>query len=1108
MLLMAGSVYGQVPLEDYACRTNLSVTKGNPTLITCDEEHGFDKGHASAWLRVIAEPQSGDTFTIGTTRYRFLADANWGSCQANDIRIPAAGEAGWSSTTRLYNMSNAAHDAINAASTGWYYDGTNYLRRDSAGVEYCAGTTAHPDVEAWFRPNNKFLIRAKTAGVAGAGISLSSSDSSRLFWAGWNDTISTNQTRHYWFVHIQGGTGNWSSMNRYTNQFGTGNNLVWQAYSTAPNAFAINFASNSITGPTPAAGTLKINRADAGAYPFVQTAGQYSGPWITETFGPGYFQIAIPSCTAQTPIADCHKGYSRFSNDKYGYRKSIQNFTVSSGVAEVWIDKWDDAAAVTGGYEALTVGTPVFVAGFKHLTALGTQYAEAAKFHTCGTFADLQTCGMVRLTGVDQSNASYTVIRFDTALPDGTYTGSCANSACLPFATAHVGSAFRAHPYVYYKPLFTTSNTRFFPLDSPSFHAKGTTPEGVNRIRFFVKTQKNLAQGNSGYNVNLGTFPTAPSAIGNTHFYHYSALDFYADRWMLIEYNNTPSHQVDGPNGANWWENPTSDPGHVYGNQWRGSYPGAPAKTMTDHQTTFYFDGNGRTYTQTSAGGLGWSGQTVLISSLMLDKVENEPEEFVQGRAGAWAPQRYLNRDTTLTASPGYCAYFSGPVTYDVSYRLRYATSSIKTLGWSNAVNPGTQPYRTSTDGNVLPGFKWCSPPMAEEVAFFVGIRPIIPVLGYSWDGTQHWFSTRNAVSMKVGDALTVTGTGTGADGSRTITAVAPRKIWFRFEPTHISSTWTTPSKLTSIVAADESSGRVCTVNLTEAHGLSVGWKVEVVNTTNDVLGGTPNPSSPKIYAISAVPDANSFKFPCPGVPVNTYNTDRSSNMGHMAVMAMPGIAVAGGGATTWNNSGTIESAEENKNFAEINLSPYQGVVPATTSGLPHRLGGFTTSTGAILFYYAPSAAACSLTVSGSGTFSDAGGVRARVQVVSNLSPLSLYTFALNCGSGEALANGLLITNASNAGNTQAVTVSASMPVLATGGPDNLVVDYGPAPNQLNQSANVSCAGGRCSATLNLASDTTVWLRRRWCRNGVTDPACANNGNEVARSVTEPVNVR
>jgi hypothetical protein len=360
---------------------------------------------------------------------------------------------------------------------------------------------------------------------------------------------------------------------------------------------------------------------------------------------------------------------------------------------------------------------------------------------------------------------------------------------------------------------------------------------------------------------------------------------------------------------------------------------------------------------------------------------------------------------------------------------------------------------------------------------------------------------------MKVGDAVAVTGTGTGADGSRTIAAVATRKIWFRFEPTYTSTTWTTPSTLTSIVAADEFGSRVCTVNLTQAHGLSVGWTVEVVNTTNVILGGAPSPGSPKIYSISAVPDANSFKFACPGVPINTYNTDRSSNTGHMAVMAMPGIAVTAVGATVWNSAGTLESAEENKNFAEINLSPYQGIVPTTISGLPHRLGGFTTSTGAILFYYAPSAATCSLTVSGSWTFTDAGGVRSRVQVVSNLSPSSSYTFALNCGSGEALANGFLITNASTVGNAQAVAVSASIPVLATGA-DNLVIDYGPAPNQLNQSTNVSCPGGRCAATLNLSLDTTLWLRRRWCRNGAADPACVSNGNEVARSITEPMNVR
>jgi hypothetical protein len=303
-------------------------------------------------------------------------------------------------------------------------------------------------------------------------------------------------------------------------------------------------------------------------------------------------------------------------------------------------------------------------------------------------------------------------------------------------------------------------------------------------------------------------------------------------------------------------------------------------------------------------------------------------------------------------------------------------------------------------------------------------------------------------------------------------------------------------------------------VNTTVPHNLVPGWKFDIVGAPDTRLSNSDGISQ-STYTVTNVGSSTLFDFVCPAnTPTNaTFNTD-SPTGGVFMVQSWPAAAIPVAGNGTYTSGGSIfatggipGSTEDKRNFAEIQLFPYN----EAPSPLSQRFGGANTSTAAILLYQAPDSTSCSITLSGTGagtgSMSDNGGERSRLQVWSGLSASTTYTFMVSCSQGSYYASGSFTTMAPPSPSNVPVQVAAMAPANA-GASDNLVVDYGGTASVQDGSANAACTSGtRCTASFTRSLDSMVWVRRRWCKNRATDPACSNAANEVARSTPEAITV-
>jgi hypothetical protein len=311
------------------------------------------------------------------------------------------------------------------------------------------------------------------------------------------------------------------------------------------------------------------------------------------------------------------------------------------------------------------------------------------------------------------------------------------------------------------------------------------------------------------------------------------------------------------------------------------------------------------------------------------------------------------------------------------------------------------------------------------------------------------------------------------------------------------------PYTLKNIVA--DGAG-ACTVNLNGTHSLVPGWPFYLAGSTSNALtpgvSTAPPNSGLKIYTVATVPNNSSWTFSCPGVAAGTYDQDYSAYSVYLSVMAFPGVAIAGTGSGAYTSGGTVFSAEDIKNFTEIELYPYD----SPPGKMRPRFGGMNTATGALLAYEAPDAAPCTTSLAPSGpTFTDAGGIRSRVQPITGLSPGTTYSFSLACGATK-LFSGSFSTGTNGPGGETQIEIVAT-PVSAAA--DNLFVDYGTAPNALTNSASTGCGNSSaCALRFRYTSGSILWLRRRWCKNRASDPACELPGNQLARSAPQAVTVQ
>src|SRR5262245_47324331 len=105
----ASGAFGQAVIEDFRCQVPLNITPGNPTLVSCQDTHGFEAMRASAILNV-GTPRPGDSVTINEKTYRFVTDL--GGCQPNDVLMASAanyGNGSWVNVNSAYHLAAAVN---------------------------------------------------------------------------------------------------------------------------------------------------------------------------------------------------------------------------------------------------------------------------------------------------------------------------------------------------------------------------------------------------------------------------------------------------------------------------------------------------------------------------------------------------------------------------------------------------------------------------------------------------------------------------------------------------------------------------------------------------------------------------------------------------------------------------------------------------------------------------------------------------------------------------------------------------------------------------------------------------------------------------------------
>jgi len=218
----------------------------------------------------------------------------------------------------------------------------------------------------------------------------------------------------------------------------------------------------------------------------------------------------------------------------------------------------------------------------------------------------------------------------------------------------------------------------------------GTWDPNVNHLRFSFMCTKSVSKTSSGNgNIQVGTYikprsDTEPSYQG-AHYYHHLDPNVYANRWIYVDINRHPQHQVGSDSNTNWPDDP----------EW---------------PKVHYWDGLTRWYFDTQAGA--WDGQTCYFKDIRFAKVSGEPDYEVSSITATYNGQAYE-------------VVWAGLKNSSLKYDIYYSTASMKAGG----VGTGTSGGTISSTGNAYTDIIWKSPSMAESATgLYVAIKP----LGYS----------------------------------------------------------------------------------------------------------------------------------------------------------------------------------------------------------------------------------------------------------------------------------------------------------------------------------------------------------------------------------------
>jgi hypothetical protein len=415
---------------------------------------------------------------------------------------------------------------------------------------------------------------------------------------------------------------------------------------------------------------------------------------------------------------------------------------------------------------------------------------------------------------------------------------------------------------------------------------------------------------------------------------------------------------------------------------------------------------------------------------------------------------------------------------------------------------------------------------------------------------TDYSSAVHLAIQAFPGIAVAGTGNGNWTSGG-TIWSVDEFKNFAEVHYSPHSTSGTPPDAPSSLIATTASTTAInlqWTDNATNEASVRIERKTGAAGTYTEIATVGPNittfssggltPSTTYFFRVRASNatgnsaysnEASAFtssSLPAPNAPtlltaVETLNDrvkltwqDNSSNESSFVLEADSGsgfatLATVAAGTTSYdtalsglllpNHSYTFRVQAVNASGS----STYTVVSTTTLSTLTARVVGKPASNAALVAFQAPDLTPCQIR-NGAVSYDEAetGGVRSRIRIIDGLVEDTAYSLTLKCGVISAVTLSFATTSLST--EATSIPVGAARPAMA-GSADNFIVDYGPAPDNLNQHQTLACSGSFCSTSLTYAANSLIWVRRRWCSNRTTDPNCAAPGNELARSITEAV---
>lgn len=741
------------------------------------------------------------------------------------------------------------------------------------------------------------------------------------------------------------------------------------------------------------------------------------------------------------------------------------------------------------------------------------------------TSADLNYAAAYKITAIDTTTLTFPVPGF----PDGEYLGNCNSPAsttisCIngitvyPLLVITTPSWGYFNHYSYNNSAANGTDQSTWPQDKMFFQAQESlplsTPPQIHRYwsKTVGQTIKRPSSG-SGVGFHEGTYPSTTiredgvlydSNLAQGHYYSAVQTNQYANVWRAVDFVGPIFAQGASPslgerplnlnNGEDYLPNAST----YLTAGWETGI--TPTRSFQANLGFAYFSWPYSTavsldssYPSTSYPYLG----TSLYLGLVQAGVDaNQPYNWVRNRISQWVPAspgRYatggIGHNNPPSLGAGYEFSWSTVPNVGATFLTRWSTSAtpLRTAGWSTGSTGGS--CSGGGNGDSIPcaidgtgsgtGFgyttHWQMDRASQDSHMRLAVKPIVPIIASADAGQNHIVQFKDdlrAPSFQVGDSVTVAGAGGNRDGTKTISSIIARNIFFAYLPDHNTSAakYTEAGTLTSISAT----AGVCTAEFSTSHGLVPGMLIIVVNTNNSTLGsvGAADWATAKKYTV-ATADSDTITFTCTGVSgvITNAGTCPGASCRPMMIAVPPGWVLNGTNTGSWSGAGTVMSNEENRGFAEIYLTPYTDVgSPVISLDTPSSVNLIVTEgqSGQVVIPFTSSGGALddwnAVDNQTWASLSPASGTTAQdITVTVNAASLIAGSYSVTV-TISSTTNG--VTNTPRA-VTVNVTVTASTPIptlsLDTSTVSWTYTSGGSLPT--NQNVAASCTSPGCEVT-------------------------------------------